>query len=58
MSWHIYFWNNKLHLAKKYVSSFQKENIDIKNNREKHQQLQKKSKTTWECMVLLFFPKL
>jgi hypothetical protein len=48
-----------LHLAKKYVSSFQKENIDIKNNREKQQQLQKKrARQCGSAWFYGFFPKL
>ena len=33
-----FFWKNKLNLAKKYVSYFKKENIDIKNNKTKKQE--------------------
>ena len=37
-----FFWKNKLNLAKKYVSYFKTENIDIKNNKTKKQQLVQK----------------
>ena len=38
-----FFWKNKLNLAKKYVSYFKKENIDIKSNKtKKHNKYKKK----------------